>query len=60
MDGIPLQVIENTGAAGDIILLHPLVLHVASANTGRVPRLLLSSGVDTPAMYANGPMSAPY
>jgi ectoine hydroxylase-related dioxygenase (phytanoyl-CoA dioxygenase family) len=30
--GIPLQVVENTGTAGDVILLHPLVLHVATSN----------------------------
>ena len=52
VDGIPLQVVENTGAAGDVILLHPLVLHVATTNTGREPRFLLSGGVDLPAMWA--------
>lgn len=52
-DGIPLQVVENTGAAGDVILLHPLVLHVAAPNAGAEPRFLLSGGVDTPAMYAD-------
>jgi len=53
VDGIPLQVVENTGAAGDVILLHPLVLHVAAPNAGIEPRFLLSGGVDTPAMYAH-------
>jgi ectoine hydroxylase-related dioxygenase (phytanoyl-CoA dioxygenase family) len=52
VDGIPLQVIENTGAAGDVILLHPLLLHVASPNTGTVPRFLLSGAVDSHAMWA--------
>ena len=52
VDGIPLQAIENTGAAGDVILLHPLVLHVATANSGAEPRFLLSGGVDTDTMYA--------
>ncbi len=52
VDGIPLRVIENTGAAGDVILLHPLVLHVAAPNTGNVPRFLLSGSVDTDAMWA--------
>jgi ectoine hydroxylase-related dioxygenase (phytanoyl-CoA dioxygenase family) len=51
VDGIPLRVIENTGAAGDVILLHPLVLHVAAPNTGAVPRFLLSGSVDTDAMW---------
>ena len=47
VDGIPLQVIENTGAAGDVILLHPLTLHVAARNIGSAPRFLLSGGVTT-------------
>jgi hypothetical protein len=34
-DGIPLQVIETTGAAGDVILVHPLTLHVAAPNNVR-------------------------
>jgi hypothetical protein len=51
-DGIPLQVVENTGAAGDVILIHPLTLHVAAPNSGSEPRFLLSGGVDTSAMWA--------
>jgi ectoine hydroxylase-related dioxygenase (phytanoyl-CoA dioxygenase family) len=47
VDGIPLQVIENTGAAGDVILLHPLMMHVAARNAGAGPRFLLSGGVTT-------------
>lgn len=47
VDGVPLQVIENTGVAGDILLLHPLLLHVASRNTGTYPRFLLSGGITT-------------
>jgi hypothetical protein len=53
VDGIPLQVVENTGAAGDVVLLHPLVLHVAAPNADTRPLFLLSGGVDTPAMYAD-------
>ena len=44
-DGMLLRVVENTGTAGDVILLHPLVLHVATSNNGRSPRFLLSGGV---------------
>jgi ectoine hydroxylase-related dioxygenase (phytanoyl-CoA dioxygenase family) len=50
--GISLQVVENTGVAGDVILLHPLVLHVATPNTSTAPRFLLSGGVDLPSMWA--------
>jgi hypothetical protein len=57
-DGISLQVVENTGAAGDVILLHPLVLHVATTNTGKAPRFLLSGGVDLPSMWTLSPASA--
>jgi hypothetical protein len=47
VDGLPLQVVENIGAAGDVILLHPLTLHVAAPNTGVAPRFLLSGAVTT-------------
>jgi ectoine hydroxylase-related dioxygenase (phytanoyl-CoA dioxygenase family) len=50
-DGVSLQVVENAGTAGDVILLHPLVLHVATPNTGSSPRFLLSGGVDLPSMW---------
>jgi ectoine hydroxylase-related dioxygenase (phytanoyl-CoA dioxygenase family) len=50
-DGILLQVAENTGAAGDVTLLHPLLLHVATSNNGNEPRFLLSGGVDLPSMW---------
>jgi hypothetical protein len=53
-DGIPLQVVENTGTAGDVILLHPLVLHVATSNNGRTPRFLLRGG-DVPSMWRTQP-----
>jgi ectoine hydroxylase-related dioxygenase (phytanoyl-CoA dioxygenase family) len=50
-DGISLRVVENTGEAGDVILLHPLVLHVATSNTSAGPRFLLSGGVDVPSTW---------
>jgi hypothetical protein len=46
-DGIPLQVVETTGSAGDIYLVHPLVLHVAAPNNAAEPRFLLSGGLTT-------------
>lgn len=49
--GIALRVVENIGIAGDVILLHPLVLHVATANKSDTPRFLLSGGVDLPSMW---------
>jgi hypothetical protein len=48
-DGIPLQVVENTAVAGDIILMHSLLLHaVPAAHLGNQPRFLLSSSVQVP------------
>jgi phytanoyl-CoA dioxygenase PhyH len=47
VDGVPLQVIEAVGAAGDVILVHPLSLHVAAPNNGAAPRFMLSGGVTT-------------
>ena len=52
-DGIALQVIENTGKAGDVMLLHPLLLHVAASNAGHQPRFLLSGSIDLPAMWSH-------
>lgn len=52
-DGIALRVIENTGTAGDVMLLHPLLLHVATANTGTEPRFLLSCSIDLPSMWSH-------
>jgi ectoine hydroxylase-related dioxygenase (phytanoyl-CoA dioxygenase family) len=59
VDGILLQVVENTGAAGDVILIHALMLHVAAPNSGSKPRFLLSSGVDTVAMWAEAAVPLP-
>ncbi len=33
IDGIPLQVLENTATAGDVILMHPLLLHAPPTTT---------------------------
>jgi hypothetical protein len=38
-DGIPLRVVELTGAAGDVVLMDPRCLHTVSANAGRRARL---------------------
>ena len=46
VEGIPLQVVENTASAGDVILMHSLLLHAAApaAHLGTQPRFLLSKG----------------
>jgi len=38
-DGIPLRVVELTGAAGDVVLMDPRCLHTVSANVGPRARL---------------------
>jgi hypothetical protein len=37
-----LRVTELTAHAGDVILIHPLVLHARPVNAGTAPRLLLN------------------
>jgi hypothetical protein len=55
VDGIPLQVVENTAAAGDLILMHTLLLHaVPTAHLGNQPRFLLSTGIQQP-YWQTGP-----
>ena len=44
-EGIALQVVETVGAAGDVILAHPLLMHVAAPNNAAKPRFLLSGGI---------------
>jgi len=46
IDGIPLQILENTASAGDVILMHPLLLHAANrSHTGKEPRFLLNKDI---------------
>lgn len=46
VDGVPLQVIENTSFAGDVILMHGLLLHAApAAHLGTNPRFLLNKDI---------------
>jgi hypothetical protein len=42
VDGVPLRVVELTAKAGDVILMHPLLLHTRPTNAGREPRFLLN------------------
>jgi hypothetical protein len=46
VDGIPLQVLENTSSAGDVILMHPLLLHAPpTTHLGGRPRFLLNKDI---------------
>ncbi|HVY89983.1 MAG TPA: phytanoyl-CoA dioxygenase family protein [Hyphomonadaceae bacterium] len=51
-DGVELQVVENVGQAGDVLLAHPLLFHVATPNVGNAPRFLLSGAMDHASMWA--------
>lgn len=42
VEGVPVQVVELTATAGDVILIHPLVLHTRPTNAGTQPRFLLN------------------
>lgn len=42
IDGVPLRVVELTGAPGDAFLMHPWQFHAPSPNCGAVPRLMVS------------------
>jgi hypothetical protein len=50
VDGIPLQVIETTGSAGDVILMHSLLLHAGApaAHLGTQPRFLVNQDIHQP------------
>ena len=51
VDGARVQVVELTATAGDVILIHPLVLHARPTNAGTQPRFLLNKDLflKTPA-----------
>ena len=40
--GIPVQAVEFTGDPGDVIFMHPWILHTASANCGKRPRIVIT------------------
>jgi hypothetical protein len=45
LDGVPVRVIELTGAAGDAFLVHPWVLHAAAPNCNPAPRMMVSASI---------------
>ena len=38
--GVPVRVVELSGAPGDIVLAHPWMLHCSSPNCGSQPRFM--------------------
>ncbi len=42
LDGLPVRVVELTGAAGDVYLTHPWILHSIAPNANDTPRMMRS------------------
>ena len=42
VSGIPVQAVEFTGEPGDVIFMHPWILHTASTNCGKRPRIVIT------------------
>ncbi len=53
-DGTPLQVVELTGDAGDVILMDLCALHSISANVRSTPRLMIGQGLFRPDGAGHG------
>ena len=47
LDGVPVRVVELTGAAGDAFLVHPWILHAAAPNCNPTPRMMVSAGISS-------------
>ncbi len=43
--GVPVQAVEFTGEPGDVILMHPWIIHAASPNCGTRPRMVITERV---------------
>lgn len=43
--GIPVQAVEFTGEPGDVIFMHPWIIHAASPNRGDRPRIVITQRV---------------
>ena len=42
VDGVDVRVVELTGARGDLVVMHPWVLHNISMNVANTPRMMTS------------------
>lgn len=43
--GIPVQAVEFTGEPGDVIFMHPWMIHAASPNRGNRPRIVITQRI---------------
>ena len=42
---IPVRVVELTGRPGDVVFLHPHLLHAPAVNNSSAPRLMFTGGL---------------
>ncbi|WP_345151194.1 phytanoyl-CoA dioxygenase family protein [Nonomuraea rubra] len=42
---VPVRVAELTGEPGDVVFLHPHLLHAPAANRSRAPRFMVTGGL---------------
>lgn len=45
VDGVAARVVELTGTAGDIVIIHPWTFHHAAFNAGHYPRLMRGQSI---------------
>ena len=43
--GVPVRIVELTGAAGDVFITHPALLHAPAMNVRARPRLMMTQRV---------------
>jgi len=48
LDGVPVRVVELTGAEGEVVLVHPWLFHSPAPNCADEPRLMLAQSLHTP------------
>jgi hypothetical protein len=44
-EGADLQVVEAVGEPGDVVAMHPWILHAPARNCGTRPRMLLTERI---------------
>lgn len=49
VDGVDVRVVELTGEPGDLVVMHPWLLHNISMNVADTPRMMTSFSAFKPA-----------
>ncbi len=58
-EGVELRVVEFSGAPGDVVLMHPWIVHAPAPNCGKRPRMVLTERIRTQPRPANSPTECP-